>query len=451
MKSDVVIIGGGIAGMATGALLAQQGKRVVVLEKGNQPGGRAYCYTDKGFVLNYGAHGMYRPESGLLGDIMAKLGRAALTGGFPNDAMRAYWSDGDRWGVVGAKPHELMLRSDLLPIASRIRMVPLMLALRGVDPQKIAPEMLWSEWVNAHTSDELLRRFVMMLTCVNTYSRHAGGLSAQAVARHLKDNLFAKDYVCYLSGGWARIFDAFTDVMTDHGSTLVTGARVDSLELRDGRAVAAIAGGKRYEADAFVCAMPPQDAPSIAEPGSPLASELAQWSSLTDVRAVCIDLGLSRAVRTDLNAVFDVERELYFSIHSSTTPDLAPPGTQLLQAMAYLSPEEASSDVKAAARKIELEAGLDRFFPGWRDAIAVERVLPNVRVTSARRTPEQYGQGGVPLRVSSATNLYFANDGRDLPYFLSLTSLAAAMEVAEAIASAPQAEPANDKREAIAV
>jgi hypothetical protein len=107
--------------------------------------------------------------------------------------------------------------------------------------------------------------------------------------------------------------------------------------------------------------------------------------------------------------------------------------------MAYLSPEEAASDAKAAARKVELEAGLDRYFAGWREAIVVERALPNVRVVSARRTPSQYGDtaasraGAVPLRSSAASNLYFANDGRDLPYFLSLTSLAAAMEVAAAI------------------
>ena len=403
-----------------------------MLEKGNQPGGRAYCYTDKGFTLNYGPHAMYRPETGLLRDVMAKLERPTLTGGYP-DPMRSYWADGDRWGVVGAKPHQLMFGSDFLPLASRMRMAPLMLALRGVDPEKIAPEMMWSEWVEARTSDPLLRRFIMALTCVNTYSRGAGDLSARAVARHLKENLFAKDYACYLSGGWARIVDAFVDSMTRDGGTLVTGARVDAVEVRDGRAVAALANGERYEADAFVCALPPQDAPAIAEAGTPLASELARWSSMTDVRAVCIDLGFSRPVRTDLNFVFDVEREMYFSIHSEVTPDLAPAGAQLLHAMAYLSPEEASSDVKAAARKAKLEAALDRYFAGWREAIAVERVLPNVRVVSARRTPEQYGAGAVPLRSTSATNLYFANDGRDLPYFLSLTSLAAAMEVAEVV------------------
>jgi phytoene dehydrogenase-like protein len=289
----------------------------------------------------------------------------------------------------------------------------------------------------------------MALTCVNTYSRGAGDLSARAVARHLKENLFAKDYACYLSGGWARIFDAFIETMTQGGGTLITGARVDALEVRDGRAVAAIAEGRRYESDAFVCAMPPQDAASIAEPGTALARELARWSSMVDVRAVCIDLGFSRAVRSDLNFVFDVEREMYFSIHSNVTPDLAPAGGQLLHAMAYLSPEEAASDVKAAARKVELEKALDKYFEGWREAVAVERVLPNARVVSARRTPAQYGEGAVPLRSSVASNLYFANDGRDLPYFLSLTSLAAAMEVSEVIGSAASAAPVE--RAAVAV
>jgi phytoene dehydrogenase-like protein len=436
MNSDAVVIGGGIAGLATGALLAKQGKRVTVLEKGNQPGGRAYCYTDKGFVLNYGPHAMYRPETGLLRDVLAKLGRPTLTGGYP-DPMKSYWADGDRWGVVGAKPHQLMFGSDFLPVASRMRMAPLMMALRGANPDKIAQEMVWSQWVEARTSDALLRRFIMALTCVNTYSRAAGDLSARAVVRHLKENLFAKDYACYLSGGWARIFDAFIASMTGDGGTVITGARVDALEVRDGRAVAAIAGGARYEADAFVCALPPQDAPSIVGAGSPLASELERWSSMTDVRAVCIELGLKRPLRSDLNFVFDVEREMYFSIHSNVTPNLAPPGGQLLHAMAYLSPEEASSDLMTAARKVELEAALDRFFAGWRESIVVERVLPNARVVSARRTPEQYGESAMPLRSTAASNLYFANDGRDLPYFLSLTSLAAAMEVAEAITASP--------------
>src|SRR5437899_310243 len=99
MKSDVVIIGGGVAGLASGALLARQGKCVVVLEKGNQPGGRAYTYREKGFTLNYGPHAMYRPHSGLLATVLERLGRPRIKHGWP-DPLRSYWSDGDRFAAV---------------------------------------------------------------------------------------------------------------------------------------------------------------------------------------------------------------------------------------------------------------------------------------------------------------------------------------------------------------
>ena len=97
MKSDVVIIGAGMAGLATGALLAKQGKRVTVLEKGNVVGGRAYCYEEKGFTLNYGPHAVYRPYTGYLNDVMTRLGREVPKCDFPSTS-RSFWADSH--GVV---------------------------------------------------------------------------------------------------------------------------------------------------------------------------------------------------------------------------------------------------------------------------------------------------------------------------------------------------------------
>src|SRR5438552_2965426 len=114
---------------------------------------------------------------------------------------------------------------------------------------------------------------------------------------------------------------------------------------------------------------------SIAGAGSALASEMSQWSGYGDVRALCIDLGFSRRVRTDLTFVFDVDHDLYYSLHSEVTPDLAPKGSQMLHAMAYLSSEEAGDEKKPATRKAELLAGLDRYFAGWREVTVVERTL----------------------------------------------------------------------------
>ena len=433
MKSDVVIIGGGLAGLSTGALLAKQGKRVTVIEKGNQPGGRAYTYEEKGFTFNYGPHAMYIPESGVLADVMARLGRPVPKCEYV-DNMFAYWADGDRLAVMGSKPHQV-LTTKLFSLGERLQLVKLMLALKSAKPGTVAPGTTWREWVEDHTGDPAVRRFAMALGTVNTYTRPSGDLDAAWLLAHFQRVLFAKDYVGYMSGGWRSMYEVFIEELESNGGTLITGTRVDHFEVTGVRIVAAVTADARYEADAFVCTLPPQAAPALAADGSPLRAEMQRWEGLVDVRALCMDFGFSRKVRDDLALVFDIERDLYYSVHSFTTPDLAPAGGQLLHAMAYLSPEEAADAMLLAGRKDELVTGLDLHFPGWRDAVAVERTMPTARVVAARQTPANK-KNMVPLRAASVANLYFAGDSRDIPYDLSLIVLAAAMEVADAIVAA---------------
>ncbi len=437
MKTDVIVIGAGMAGLATAALLAKQGKRVVVLEKGNVPGGRAYTYEEKGFTLNYGAHAVYRPESGILGELMARLGRPVPKCGYP-DAMRSYWADGDRFSPIGAKTHQALMTA-LFPLTSKPALAKMFLAIKSAKPERIGEDLTWGAWVDAQTGDARLRRFARALGTVNTYTRPSAALSARFVLGHLQRNMFAKDYVGYMFGGWRSMYDVFIDELRAHGGEMLLGTHVDDIEIIDGHVSAVIASGTRYEADAFVCTLAPQEAPAIAAEGSPLAKELQKWSSLVDVRALSMDLGFSKRLRTDLSFVYDIERDLYYSLHSESATDLAPEGGQLMHAMAYLSPEEGTNDALLARRKEELVAGLDRFFAGWRDAVVVERTLPSVRVIGARSTPEQFERNRVPLRSATASNLYFAGDARDLPYNLTEVALMSAMEVADVLAGATTA------------
>jgi phytoene dehydrogenase-like protein len=331
-----------------------------------------------------------------------------------------------------------MFQTKLFSMPSKLRLARMFLRLRSEKPERCG-DMTWREWVERHTGDPALQRFLRAFGTVNSYTRPSGDLSAKFMLAHIQRVVFARDYVGYMFGGWRVMYDAFIDDLTANRGTLATGVRIERLETApDGRIVAAITDdGERYDADVFVSTLPPQDAPAIAVEGSPLRSELSQWSALEDVRALCMDLGFSRVVRDDLTFVFDVERDLYFSMHSATATDLAPAGSQMLHAMAYLSPEEASDERLLAQRNAELVDGLDRHFTGWRDALAVERTLPNVRVAVARNTPAQFGRNRVPMRASSAANLYFAGDGRDLGYNLTDICFASAMEVADAVGALP--------------
>jgi phytoene desaturase len=59
---DVVVIGGGIGGLATSALLAREGHRVTLLEKRDQVGGRAGSWEQDGFRFDTGPSWYLMPE-----------------------------------------------------------------------------------------------------------------------------------------------------------------------------------------------------------------------------------------------------------------------------------------------------------------------------------------------------------------------------------------------------
>jgi phytoene dehydrogenase-like protein len=62
---DVVVIGAGAAGLPAGALLAAEGKRVLVADRSPVLGGRAMAVPDEGFKVNVGGHLIEDPGSGL--------------------------------------------------------------------------------------------------------------------------------------------------------------------------------------------------------------------------------------------------------------------------------------------------------------------------------------------------------------------------------------------------
>ena len=53
---DVIVIGSGIGGLSTAALLAKEGKKVLVLEQHDVAGGNLHTFTEKGYEFDTGLH-----------------------------------------------------------------------------------------------------------------------------------------------------------------------------------------------------------------------------------------------------------------------------------------------------------------------------------------------------------------------------------------------------------
>ena len=62
MKKKVIVIGSGFAGLSAATSLADKGFSVQLLEKNDQPGGRARSFFDEGYTFDMGPSWYWMPD-----------------------------------------------------------------------------------------------------------------------------------------------------------------------------------------------------------------------------------------------------------------------------------------------------------------------------------------------------------------------------------------------------
>jgi len=71
---EAIVIGAGLGGLACAALLASDGRRVLVLERNDYLGGRCSAYERDGFTVDRGTHMITRIEGGPYAKLIRRLG-----------------------------------------------------------------------------------------------------------------------------------------------------------------------------------------------------------------------------------------------------------------------------------------------------------------------------------------------------------------------------------------
>jgi len=414
---DVAIVGGGLGGLATAALLARRGLRVVVLERAGAVGGRAATHVHDGFCFNQGAHALY------LGGAASRV----LTG------LGVRWS-GNKPPANGVAeldghPHALpatatsLLTTGLLRWSAKTQGARLLATLGSLDLRPLRGVSLGS-WLDSQITDATMRAALEAFIRVTTYVNAPSLLDAAAALEQLR--LAQRTGVAYLDGGWQTLVDGVAGAARAAGATVRPGARVTcAVPSESGWTVSL--GGTSLQCRALVLATGPAAARSIVA-----SDALAAWASDTiPVRAACLDVALATLPNPKTTFALGIDRPLYLSVHSRSAR-VAPDGAALVSTMKYLSPAEPPDAARDAA---ELEAWLDRMQPGWRDVLVERRWLPAMVASSAMVTASGGGMTGRPgPRVPDAPGVYVVGDWVGGEGMLLDASLASAERAAAELA-----------------
>lgn len=391
---DVIVVGGGLAGLTAGATAARSGARTLVLDAG-RGGGRARTTEKEGFVFNYGPHALY--ASGEASGILRKLGVEPRGTKPPLSAYKLHMTGELVQMPTGAGS---LLTTKALGARSKAKLAKLLGMVSRIDAESIAG-MSVDDWVATQELRPDAERVLKALLRISTYGDDFATLSAQMALLQLQRS--SSKGVLYLDGGWAQLIDGLRAQVEVRSRTSVKAVR------DDGRDVVVETDGEALTAKSVVLA-----------PGTPAATKgLLErdpgWGDLgPEVTAACLDV----AARTPPTPgyVLGVDDPVYGSTHSPPAR-MAPDGGAVVAVIRY-------GARSAELDRTQLEGWLDHM--GVRpDDVIHRRFLARVTVTATAPLARLGGLAGRPaVNATGMRSAFIAGDWVGREGFLSDASFA---------------------------
>ncbi len=401
---DLVVVGGGLAGLCAAATAARGGLRVVVLEQRDLGGRAAVTTVDPGVVFNAGPRAFY---NGGPGEAALAALDISVRGGTPDSAYS--------YGVLDGALHRLpagpltLLRTRLLSARSKFDVGRMLATLDRIDPSKCSSVSIdgWMREAGLRDDAVALMRTVLRTA---TYSAEVETFSADAALRQLQ--LALGPGVRYVDGGFAQIVAALRDAAVAAGAAVVDHEAVRSIELAGRHPVALDPVGFepagptiRWTVHTSTQAIAARSV--LVATGGPDAVErllpvpLDRSGIGAPVTAACLELAVRRP--PDLPLLLAIDEPLYLSRHTPAAAGLAPDGITVVHVMRYGA---RTSDEDR--RDLWAHAALAGLHP--RDVVA-ERFLHRMVVTGGLPLAATGGlTGRPPVEVRGAEALYIAGD-----------------------------------------
>jgi phytoene desaturase len=276
--SRVAVIGGGISGLATAALLARDGHEVTLYEARTELGGRAGSWERDGFRFDTGPSWYLMPE--VFDHFYKLLGTSAdeqLDLVTLDPGYRVFF-EGETapLDIRQSREANLQLFERVEP-GSRPRMERYLASAR--ETYELAKKyFLYTTFADLRPlmKGEVLSRLPkllrLLLQPLDTFAGRAVadkrlqqilgypavflGSSPYAAPSmyHLMSHLDLEDGVLYPMGGFERVIHSIAELAKAQGVTIVTDAPVDRIVVEGGRAVGVEVRGERHDADVVVSA-----------------------------------------------------------------------------------------------------------------------------------------------------------------------------------------------------
>jgi squalene-associated FAD-dependent desaturase len=303
-RPHVVVVGGGLAGIAAGLECLDRGASVTLIERRNHLGGLTWSFRHGDLWMDNGQHVFLR----CCDEYLRFLGRIGGTADVeiqsrldipvvaPAEPGRPPREARLRRSSLPAPLHlgRSLMGFPFLPVADRLRLGKAVLALRRMDLDDPALDLVtFRSWLLDHGQSEEAIASVWDLITVPTVNLPAGEASLAMAAKVFQTGLLVDPAAADI--GWSRVplgrlhGERAEAALLSSGAKIIAGTRVTGVEPLGPAGFRVATESGPVEADAVVVALAHEEAADALPPGSlPHQDRLAELgsSAVVDVHLV---------------------------------------------------------------------------------------------------------------------------------------------------------------------
>ncbi len=403
VDAEVLIIGGGYAGLSAGALLARSGIDVLLLEASSRPGGRAAWEEREGFLLEHGLHDNRFAERGAAAAVFRKLGMELE---FLELGETELW-DGDSFVPLPAALTSI-LRSPLLGPRDSAAAARAFLPLALLPPRRLYHRSL--EEILGKRPRPRVKRLLSLLSGLGIIAPDLHEASAGEFAAFLQKAMRSPRRAGYPRGGTRAIIEGLRRALEENGE-IRTGTRVERIVPRKGRIEEAVSSQGIFRASAVISAVPVQTLPSLLDRRDIPTLFRRMAEEMLPTAGISLEMALSAPVSERRGLLVTDDPFSMGQFTSNIDPSAAPPGKQLISWFQPL-PFALMDDGEAVRREEErMRALLRKMFPGIEEKAEWERIMHLRMVDGFLPSPGQSRPRRPGHRVEGLENLFIAGDG----------------------------------------
>ena len=415
MKGKIFVIGAGVGGLTTAALLAKEGYFVNVLEKFSKIGGRTASMKYKHHILDNGFHIMPFYKKSSIYEILKTLGIESRLNLAKVDDIAFHSNSNFHKYPKGIGD---LLQLSLIPLKSRISLLKILLPMAFTSIKKT------EKWDNLSLT-EITKKLdpktnaffeaICMLAFADTANNISLGEFARTIIRANPFKGGTSEFAYPAEGGYDSISKVLAKYIQEQNGNIELNSSVKKIVVEDSKVTGIItSNGKSLPTNCVVISYPAYLAINQLFDSDVFEKNFVNKVNKLNKKTAVVEVHFALNYQIDTRqVVFPVGKKyttkgIFFI--SNITPSVSPPGEHLIIAGTPVHPLTVDNPKKIRTIVDEMKNEINTIYPTFNHSLLWERPIAWNLVESVVKEPGLVWKSKMPHEVPEVKGLFFVGD-----------------------------------------